>query len=142
MHSFTGDLATAACVEMGCYISFAGMLTYKNAQAFRDVAARMPLDRVLVETDCPYLAPVPHRGQRGRAAHVVHTGATLAQILDVAVETLAEQTTRHAERYSDWRARALRRFDLELHQLRYFVAVAETGSFTRAADAAWSLSRR
>jgi TatD DNase family protein len=97
MHSFTGDLATAqACVEMGCYISFAGMLTYKNAQALRDVAARMPLDRVLVETDCPYLAPVPHRGQRNEPAHVVHTGATLAQTLGVAVEALADQTTRNA----------------------------------------------
>ncbi len=63
MHSFTGDLATArACLAMGLYISFAGMLTYKNAQALRDVAAQMPLDRLLVETDSPYLAPVPVRG--------------------------------------------------------------------------------
>src|SRR5205823_2362544 len=60
MHSFTGDPATArACLDMGLYISFAGMLTYKNAQNLRDVAAQMPPDRVLVETDSPYLAPVP-----------------------------------------------------------------------------------
>lgn len=97
MHSFTGDLATAqACVEMGLYISFAGMLTYKNAQALRDVAAKMPLDRVLVETDSPYLAPVPHRGQRNEPAHVVHTAAVLAQTLGVSVDFLAERTTRNA----------------------------------------------
>jgi TatD DNase family protein len=97
MHSFTGDLATAqACVEMGLYISFAGMLTYKNAQALRDVAAKMPLERLLVETDCPYLAPVPHRGQRNEPAHVVHTATVLAQTLDVPLEVIAEHTTRNA----------------------------------------------
>jgi TatD DNase family protein len=97
MHSFTGDLATAqACVEMGLYISFAGMLTYKNAQALRDVAAKMPLDRVLVETDCPYLAPVPHRGQRNEPAYVVHTATVLAQTLGVPIGVIAEHTTRNA----------------------------------------------
>jgi TatD DNase family protein len=99
MHSFTGDLATAqACVEMGLYISFAGMLTYKNAQALRDVAAKMPIARVLVETDCPYLAPVPHRGQRNEPAHVVHTGGVLAQALGVPADLLAENATRNARR--------------------------------------------
>ncbi len=97
MHSFTGDLATAqACVQMGLHISFAGMLTYKNAQALRDVAAKMPLERVLVETDCPYLAPVPHRGQRNEPAYVVHTGAVLAQTLGVSLDVIAEHTTRNA----------------------------------------------
>jgi TatD DNase family protein len=97
MHSFTGDLATAkACVQMGLYISFAGMLTYKNAQALRDVAAKMPLERVLVETDCPYLAPVPNRGKRNEPAYVVHTATVLAQSLSVPLETIAEQTTRNA----------------------------------------------
>lgn len=97
MHSFTGDLATArACLDMGLFISFAGMLTYKNAHALRDVAAQMPLQRVLVETDCPYLAPVPHRGQRNEPAYVVHTAAVLAQALGVAVEAIAEHTTRNA----------------------------------------------
>ncbi|HZZ82243.1 MAG TPA: TatD family hydrolase, partial [Gemmataceae bacterium] len=85
-----------ACVEMGLFISFAGMLTYKNAQALRDVAARLPLERLLVETDCPYLAPVPHRGQRNEPAHVVHTAAVLAQTLGVPLETIAEHTTRNA----------------------------------------------
>jgi TatD DNase family protein len=97
MHSFTCDLATAqACLEMGLYISFAGMLTYKNAQALRDVAAKMPIERVLVETDCPYLAPVPQRGKRNEPGFVVHTGACLAQALGVPVEQLAEQATRNA----------------------------------------------
>ena len=64
-------------------LSFAGMLTYKNAQALRAVAAALPLDRVLVETDSPYLAPVPLRGKRNEPANVVHTAATLAQVLGV-----------------------------------------------------------
>ncbi len=99
MHSFTGDLATAeACVAMGCHISFAGMLTYKNAQDLRDVAAKIPLDRVLVETDCPYLAPVPNRGKRNEPAYVVHTGTVLAQALGVPVGVLAEQATRNARK--------------------------------------------
>ena len=68
MHSFVGDWATAeACLAMGLYLSFAGMLTYKNAEALREVAAKQPLDRLLVETDCPYLSPVPLRGQAERA---------------------------------------------------------------------------
>jgi TatD DNase family protein len=99
MHSFTGDLATArACLEMGLFISFAGMLTYKSAQNLRDVAAQMPLDRVLVETDCPYLAPVPVRGQRNEPAHVVHTAACLATCLGVSLDVLANQTTANARR--------------------------------------------
>jgi TatD DNase family protein len=97
MHSFTGDAATAtACLAMGLSISFAGMLTYKNAQALRDVAKQIPLDRLLVETDSPYLAPVPLRGKRNEPAFVVHTAACLAGIQGVALEVLAEQTTRNA----------------------------------------------
>lgn len=97
MHSFTGDLATArACLDMGLFISFAGMLTYKNAQNLRDVAAEMPPERVLVETDSPYLAPVPVRGKRNEPTYVTHTGACLAQLLGVSTEALAEHTTRNA----------------------------------------------
>src|SRR5439155_9858340 len=96
MHSFTGDLVTMrACLEMGLYISFAGMLTYKNAQALRDVAKRVPLDRALVETDSPYLAPMPVRGRRNEPAFVVHTAACLAGLLGVPPEVLAEHTTRN-----------------------------------------------
>ncbi len=97
MHSYTGDLATAqACLEMGLYISFAGMLTYKSAGDLRGVAAQVPLDRVLVETDSPYLAPVPMRGKRNEPAYVVHTAACLAGLLGLDVETLAAHTTANA----------------------------------------------
>lgn len=97
MHSFTGDAATArACLEMGLYISFAGMLTYKNAGDLRAVAAGIPPDRLLVETDSPYLAPVPVRGRRNEPAHVVHTATCLAGLVGLTPEALAEQTTRNA----------------------------------------------
>ncbi len=99
MHSFTGDAATArACMDMGLYVSFAGMLTYKTAEALRATAATVPLDRVLVETDSPYLAPAPHRGKRNEPAFVVHTAAALATILGVASAVVDEQTTRNARR--------------------------------------------
>jgi TatD DNase family protein len=97
MHSFTGDSATAeACLAMGLHISFAGMLTYKSAQALRDVAKQIPLDRLLVETDSPYLAPVPLRGKRNEPANVVHTAAVLAALHDLETGVLAEQTTLNA----------------------------------------------
>jgi TatD DNase family protein len=97
MHSFTGDAKTAAdCLAMGLYISFAGMLTYKNAQALRDVAKTVPLDRLLVETDSPYLAPVPLRGKRNEPANVVHTAACLAATLGQDPAVVAGHCTRNA----------------------------------------------
>jgi TatD DNase family protein len=97
MHSFTGDLATVqACLAMGLYISLAGIVTYKNAQPLRAVAAQVPLDRLLIETDSPYLAPVPVRGQRNEPAHVVHTAACLAGVLGTSTDNVAEHTTRNA----------------------------------------------
>ncbi|HKB02472.1 MAG TPA: TatD family hydrolase [Gemmataceae bacterium] len=97
MHSFTGDAATAqACLDMGLYISFAGMVTYKNAQGLRDVAKTVPIDRLLVETDSPYLAPVPHRGKRNEPAYVVHTAECLANVLGVTIGVIDEHTTRSA----------------------------------------------
>jgi TatD DNase family protein len=97
MHSFTGTAATAqSCLAMGLHISFAGMLTYKNAQELRDVAAGLPLDRLLVETDSPYLAPVPMRGKRNEPAFAVHTAAVLAGLHHLDVSTLAERTTANA----------------------------------------------
>jgi TatD DNase family protein len=99
MHSFTGDAATAeACLAMGQYISFAGMVTYKNAEALRAVAAKIPLDRLLVETDSPYLAPVPVRGKRNEPAFVVHTAACLAQVKGVGADVIAEHTMVNAQR--------------------------------------------
>jgi TatD DNase family protein len=97
MHSFTGDIDTArACIAMGMYISFAGMLTYKSAQNLRDVAAQVPPGRVLVETDSPYLAPVPVRGKRNEPAFVTHTAACLAPLLGLTLEALADHATRNA----------------------------------------------
>lgn len=99
MHSFAGVAATAAaCLEMGLFISFAGMLTYKNAQNLRDVAKTVPLERLLVETDSPYLAPVPVRGQRNEPAHVAHTAACLAAARGEPVDLVAQQCTANARR--------------------------------------------
>lgn len=98
MHSFTGTWETAAaCLELGLYISFAGMATYKNAEAIRAVSAQVPADRILVETDCPFLAPHPHRGQRpNHPALVVHTGRCLAAVRQVSELVFAAETTANA----------------------------------------------
>ncbi len=97
MHSFVGDAAMAeACRAMGLYLSFAGMLTYKNAADLRETAAQQPVDRLLVETDSPYLSPVPLRGKRNEPAHVVHTAACLAGLLGVPPDELAERTSANA----------------------------------------------
>jgi TatD DNase family protein len=97
MHSFCGDAATAAvCQDMGLHISFAGMLTYKTAEELRRVAATVPLERLLVETDSPYLAPVPVRGKRNEPAFVRHTAECLANVKGVSIEVIAEHTTRNA----------------------------------------------
>ena len=101
MHSFTGDASAAeACLAMGLYLSFAGMVTYKNADDLRAVAAGVPLDRLLAETDSPYLTPVPLRGKvpRNEPAHIVHTVACLARIKGVSPAELAAQTTANARR--------------------------------------------
>jgi TatD DNase family protein len=98
MHSFSGDLATAqACLEMGLYISFAGMVTYPNAQNLRDIAKDVPLDRLLVETDCPYLAPQPVRGKRNEPGYVAHTATLLAEVKGVPVAVIEDHTTRNAK---------------------------------------------
>ena len=98
MHSFTGDAAMAAeCMAMGMHISFAGMITYKKSQALRDCAATIPTDRLLIETDCPYLSPEPVRSKRpNEPAFVRHTAACLAATRGVTLEELAAQTTANA----------------------------------------------
>jgi TatD DNase family protein len=81
MHCFGGGPALAeAALEIGFYISLAGNVTFKKAEPLREVARRIPLERLLVETDCPYLAPVPHRGRRNEPAHVVETARFLAEL--------------------------------------------------------------
>ena len=100
MHSFSGDLATAqACLAMGLFVSFAGMLTYPKAQSLRDVAKHVPLDRLLVETDCPYLPPQvirDRREKRNEPAFVAHTAAVLATVKGVPVSEIEAHTTRNA----------------------------------------------
>ncbi len=82
LHCYTSSLTLAeAVMEMGGFISFSGIITFNNADDVRAVAARMPHERIIVETDCPYLAPVPHRGRRCEPAHVVHVAERLAEIL-------------------------------------------------------------
>jgi len=93
-HCFTGDLALAhAGLDLGLYISFAGILTFPKAAALREVARQVPLNRLLVETDSPFLAPVPLRGKRNEPAYVSHVAAALADVHRVTAEELARQTT-------------------------------------------------
>lgn len=99
MHSFAGSAATAAaCLDMGLFISFSGMLTYKKSEELRLTAAKVPVDRLLVETDSPYLAPQPFRGKRNEPSYVVHTAQCLADVLGLDLLHLAQATTRNADK--------------------------------------------
>ncbi|MBB5057580.1 TatD DNase family protein [Granulicella aggregans] len=94
MHCFSGDLEHAKrSLDLGFYLSFAGNLTYPKAQGIRDAAAFAPADRILVETDAPFLAPIPLRGKRNEPAFVAHTAAFLAELRGISAEALAELTT-------------------------------------------------
>ncbi len=94
MHCFGGGWEQARrSLDLGFLVSFAGNLTYPKAQPLRDVAARIPIDRVLVETDAPWLAPAPHRGQRNEPAWVAQTAQVLAGLLQVAPSEIAAATT-------------------------------------------------
>ncbi len=97
LHSCAADGTTVqACLAMGLHISFSGMVTYKNAEAIRALAAGVPEDRLLIETDAPYLSPLPVRGKRNEPAFVAHTAAHIAQLRGVCIEQLGEFTTRNA----------------------------------------------
>jgi TatD DNase family protein len=97
MHSFTGTAETAAeCVELGLWISFAGMVTYKKSAELRSVAATIPADRILIETDSPYLSPHPLRGRRNEPANLVHTATCLAAIRSEPLDEFARRTTANA----------------------------------------------
>ena len=94
LHCFTEDWAMArAALDLGYYISLSGIVTFRNAEALREVARQVPADRLLVETDAPYLAPVPHRGRPNLPEYVRDVAEYLAVLRGVDVETLAEQTT-------------------------------------------------
>jgi TatD DNase family protein len=95
-HCFTGtgNLAKQA-LDLGFMISFSGIITFKKAQDLRDVARQVPTDRLLIETDCPYLAPVPHRGKRNEPAYVVEVAKQLAELHRTSLERIADATSKN-----------------------------------------------
>jgi TatD DNase family protein len=96
MHCFTGDAAQARqALALGFHLSFGGVLTFPKAESLREAAALVPNDRLLVETDCPYLAPVPHRGKRNEPAFVVETARRLAAVRGASIDEIADVTTRN-----------------------------------------------
>ncbi len=94
MHCFSGSLALAEqAVELGFLISFSGIVTFKKADDLRAVAKQVPLDRLLIETDCPFLSPIPYRGKRNEPAYVVEVGRCLAGLREVSLQEIAGITT-------------------------------------------------
>jgi TatD DNase family protein len=94
MHCFTESWEVAqAAIAMGFYISFSGIVTFKNAQALKEVAQKVPLDKVLVETDSPYLAPIPFRGKTNQPAYVRHVAEEVARLRDVPLQQVVDATT-------------------------------------------------
>jgi TatD DNase family protein len=96
IHCFTGDLRDAqAYVGIGFHISLSGVITFKSAAPIREAAAWVPLDRLLVETDCPFLAPIPMRGKRNEPAYITHTAAAVAAVRGISPEAFGTATTRN-----------------------------------------------
>ena len=94
MHCFTEDYAMAKqALDLGFYISFSGIVTFKNAKTLHEVAQKIPLDRMLVETDSPYLAPMPYRGKTNHPAYVKHVAEHIALLRNISFEEVAAQTT-------------------------------------------------
>jgi TatD DNase family protein len=99
MHCFTESWAMAEqSLELGFYISFSGIVTFRNAEALREVARKVPDDRFLIETDSPYLAPVPHRGKKNYPGWVKHVAECLAEVRGVSLESIAELSTHNYQR--------------------------------------------
>jgi len=99
MHCFTESLDVAlAAIEMNFYISFSGIVTFKKALELKEVAKRIPLERMLIETDSPYLAPVPHRGQLNQPAYVKHVAEEIAKLRGISVEEVGEATSANFHR--------------------------------------------
>ena len=98
-HCFTGDLSHAeAAIARGFFVSFSGIVTFAKSHGLQDVARRIDLDRLLIETDCPYLAPVPHRGSRNEPAHVALVAHKIAELRGLPVEAVAGRTSKNARR--------------------------------------------
>ncbi|WP_342493743.1 TatD family hydrolase [Bacillus sp. FSL R5-0712] len=99
MHCFTGSLETAkTCMEMNFYISFGGPVTFKNAKKPKEVVKEIPSDKLLIETDCPYLTPVPFRGKRNEPSYVKYIAEQIAELREISFEELAELTTKNAKK--------------------------------------------
>ncbi|WID97011.1 TatD family hydrolase [Bosea vestrisii] len=99
LHCFTaGEMLARTGVELGCYISFSGILTFKTSEALRAIARDIPLEHLLVETDAPYLAPTPYRGKRNEPSYVVETAKVLADVKGVSFDEIARITTENARR--------------------------------------------
>ncbi|MBV5114419.1 TatD family hydrolase [Bacillus altitudinis] len=99
MHCFTGSLEIAkACMEMNFYISFGGPVTFKNAKKPKEVVKDIPSDRLLIETDCPYLTPAPFRGKRNEPSYVKYIAEQIAELREMSFEELAELTTENAKK--------------------------------------------
>lgn len=97
IHCFSGSVDFARkCLDLGFYISFSGIVTFKKAEEVREAAKLVPLDRMLIETDAPYLAPVPHRGHTNESSYLVHTAQFLADLKAVPLPELARATTANA----------------------------------------------
>lgn len=100
MHCFSGSIQEMEqCIEMNFYISLAGPVTFKNAKELKEVAKVVPLERLLIETDAPYLAPHPHRGKRNEPAYISLVAKEIASIKGISYEKLAEQTTKNAHEF-------------------------------------------
>jgi TatD DNase family protein len=99
IHCFSGDYEMAKeCIEMGFYISIPGTITFKNAGGFQEIIKRLPLESLLIETDAPFLAPVPFRGKRNEPSYVRYTAQKVAEIKKISFEKVAEATTENALR--------------------------------------------
>ncbi|MDD5175688.1 MAG: TatD family hydrolase [Sterolibacterium sp.] len=96
MHCFTETMEIAeAAIEMGFLISFSGIVSFKNAKSLKDVARQIPLDRMLIETDAPYLAPVPHRGKTNEPGYVLHVAEEISRLRGISLDSIADATTRN-----------------------------------------------
>lgn len=103
MHCYSaGPSFVDPFMELGCYFSIAGPVTFKNGQEHRDAVARIPLDRLVVETDSPYLTPMPHRGKRNEPAYVKFTAEKVAEVKGLSLDEVAAQTTLNARRFFDF----------------------------------------
>jgi TatD DNase family protein len=109
LHCFSsGPELARAGLRLGLFVSFSGILTFNRSEEIRAIAAEVPMDRLLVETDAPYLAPPPHRGKRNEPAYVVHTNAVLARVKGVSPESMAQATTDNFFRLFDKAVRPAR----------------------------------